>query len=196
MSQRRLPSTRTSAFPHLPAALVVAALSVGCATSSPGIGRSSPERVRIQTAGQEYDLEMTRDQPSTRHTVEAPTDALWTELPQVYEGLGLRGGVMNARARVFGSPRPERAPRQIAERPLSYFFGCGSGSTGPRADSYEVRIRAVTEIRSVGEDKSEVVTWIEAVARPRGVAGRDIACSSNGRLEALLVDALRVRVGS
>lgn len=174
-------------------ALFTGLLVTACASNAAVSDGTTSDRVRIQAGNQPYDLELSREHAGSSQTIDAVPDEVWAELPHVYEGLGLEGGVVDNGKRVYGSTGYHLAPRRIAEKPLSRYLSCGSGSTGPRADTYEVRIRALTQVTPATGHRTTLVMQVDAVARPRGVSGGQIACASNGRLEALVAQALAVR---
>lgn len=175
--------------------LFVCVVVTGCASSGRGgLDESRGGLMQIEGDATLYKFDLNSDRTAIRHALEAPPAAVWAALPVVYEKVGLRGaGVVDEKHRVFGLPSAALLPRSLAGEPLNRFLTCGSRTTGSSVDTYEVRLRALTQIDSTAEG-SLVLTRLDAVARSRGVSGLPVSCSTTGRLERLLVDSLQARI--
>lgn len=175
------------------ALLAIVVLGSACASSSPMPQGGSTRYTRIDTDAGVYELEITKDRsPSLLLLAETPA-AVWAALPAAYAALGLQGGVVDAARRIFGRPRRQSAPKRIADERLGQFLNCGYGVAGSKADTYDVGLAIVTRIDSTAEG-SAVLTWVDAVAKPRDVSSALVECGTNGKLEQLLVDSLQAHV--
>ncbi len=177
------------------AVLAISVITTGCASSGRGELDTGSRGAFTQVEGDSrlYSFDLTSDRTAVRHTLAADPAAAWAALPAVYEEVGLQGArVVDAKRRVFGIVSRVVAPQSLAGEPLSRFLTCGSRTAASSADTYEVRLRALTQIDSTAGG-SAVLTRLDAVARSRGVSGLPVRCSTTGRLERLLVDSLQAR---
>jgi hypothetical protein len=177
--------------------LAAATLATGCASSGRGEldTGSRGGYTRIEGDSRVYGFDLGTDRTAVRLALAVDPGAAWAALPDAYAAIGLKGaGVVDARGRVFGIPDRQVMPQSLAGQPLGRFLTCGSTTTGSAADTYEVRMLALTQIDSTAQG-TVVLTRLDAVARSRGVSGVPVNCSTTGRLERLLADSLQARVG-
>lgn len=95
------------------------------------------------------------------------------------------GEIGHQRARLF---------RRLGKQPLSSYLSCGSGSTGPNADSYAVHLTFVAFLRPAGEQAVAVMPLLTAYAVDVAGGRNDpVMCTSTGRLESRIGALLRRR---
>jgi hypothetical protein len=77
---------------------------------------------------------------------------------------------------------------------LSAFLQCGSGITGPNADSYEVMMRLLVQLEAPAPAETLVRIVLYASARPRATSGALLSCASPGTLEGRIVRLIGERL--
>lgn len=87
-----------------------------------------------------------------------------------------------------------RMPARLAGRRPSAYLQCGHSLAGSNADPYEIRLSVVTAVEREGES-SRVSTLVVATARPRGVSGNPVPCTTTGELERAIAEALARSAG-
>lgn len=117
--------------------------------------------------------------------------AAWAALKAALTELGVPIGFDDPAAGEIGHQRA-RLFRRLGKQPLSSYLRCGSGSTGPNADSYAVYLTFVAFLRPAGEGTVAVAPFLTAHAVDVAGGRNDpVACTSSGRLERRLGELLR-----
>jgi hypothetical protein len=120
--------------------------------------------------------------------------AVWNALTTVYDEAKLVTNLRDSTGMAMGNLALV-ARRSLWKRPLSRYFDCGAGMTGPNADSYRVTVALVSWVVPTA-DGSTVWTAIAAGGRDiSGTSNPSTACQSLGELEGTIHDALRQRLG-
>jgi hypothetical protein len=115
--------------------------------------------------------------------LEAPPDASWEALVQVYQDIGIEIAGADPRIRSLNNPEFTVSRRLGGER-LSKYLTCGSGLTGAFADRFRVQMNILSQITAAEDGKSVVHTTIQAVGNnPEGVSNTRVPCSSTHQLE-------------
>lgn len=85
--------------------------------------------------------------------------------------------------------------RSLAGSPLSTFVNCGSGMTGPNADSYRVTMAIAALIDATGPNTSRLrLTVLAGAENTEGVSKAAVACGSSGLLEERLLRTIRLKI--
>ncbi len=85
----------------------------------------------------------------------------------------------------------------FAGSPLSRWYSCGDGMTGPNADSYRVTIALAVFIDEKGASASRFRAGSAAGAKDmQGSAKDPIQCFTKGTLEAMIIDKVKKRVAA
>ena len=85
--------------------------------------------------------------------------------------------------------------RSLAGAPLSTYLNCGSGMTGPNADSYRVTMAIAALITGTGPTTSRLrVTVLAGAENTEGVSKSAVACGSSGLLEERIATTIRAKV--
>jgi len=85
--------------------------------------------------------------------------------------------------------------RSLAGAPLSTYVNCGSGMTGPNADSYRVTMAIAALINATGPNTSRLRLAVLAGAEnTEGVSKSAVACGSSGLLEERIARTIRAKV--
>ncbi len=175
--------------------ILFASFVSACASTSQSRSTSRPQPTR-QIINSSVGVIRIYDEPGTEpRIVRASTGDIWATLPAVFEHLEIPADVVNPQGLEIGTQGYR--PRRVAGERLSMFLNCGVGSTGQRADNYEVYMSVATRLTAQTSDSTLVHTTINATAKPRTVSGSTVPCSSRGVLEMrvtqLIVDQLRTR---
>ncbi|HLV26481.1 MAG TPA: hypothetical protein VKZ41_09215 [Gemmatimonadales bacterium] len=139
--------------------------------------------------GNTEQIETTRS--LTTHTVvlEMPMETAYRRLLAAYDVLGIEANAMSERERFVGA-RNLRLRRRLGNRRLSTLLNCGAGMTGPNADQYEITLSIISELRPAGTAATQLTSRIDATARPMGVSGNTVYCSTTGRLETEIAETV------
>ena len=74
--------------------------------------------------------------------------------------------------------------RTLGRSPMSRYVSCGSGMTGPNADSYRIYLAIIAMVDSIAPDKTRLGVALAAAAQDlQGSSKQPIACGSTGALE-------------
>lgn len=167
-------------------------LLAGCAPrGSAGAAPPPPTETRVQRGS---DVILIRNEGGrVEAEVGAPLLRVWEALGATYEALEIPLETIEPAQGKVASPR-FRARRIAGER-MSHWVDCGGSMTGPRADSYLVRLTVTTTLRPAGDDATRLLTSVDATARPADVSGNEIHCSSKGTLGEAIAERVRARVG-
>lgn len=192
---RRYPATLA---PAVLLAWVLAACASTPAPSPEAIhdpAAGTPGLIRIEGTTGTTEIRTVNDPAAgTATPIRADADKAFGALRGVYDGLGLAVNTLLSDTRTLGV-RNARAPRRVGGQPLSRLIECGSDATGmANADAYAVTLTAVSRVTVVGPASSLVVTQVLASAKPMSTSGNEVRCSSSGRLEQTINDAVAERV--
>lgn len=173
-------------------------LLAGCAPAAQAPlppGPAASPRIERTTGG--YNVRVGSDERTVEATFPVAPARLWPIALRAYTELGLRADSTDPAAHSVRT-RGMVAYGRMAGRRLSDFFDCGADLGGAIADSWRVRIDAWMAVSPAGSaDSASLATVMAATATPVGGADSDVTpCSSRGRLEAMLVDAVRKALGT
>ena len=146
------------------------------------------------TAGQTTTLEGTAAPSANTAVLRADRAAVWKELPAVYEEFGIPLTKVDAESYVIGN-EGLKVSRRLKGVPLSRYLRCGDSQGMPNADTYDVLLAVVTQLRPTTDGGTQVATTVDAAARPTSFnTTNTVACASSGALERRLHDRLAARV--
>jgi hypothetical protein len=175
------------------ATLALGALFAITACSSTGSSGSGATETRARVfTGDPSSTELVNESRSMSAVIDAPVRDVWMALEDVYADLELEvttsipgdGLLVAAGVRL----------RRLEGRRPSYWVDCGSGMTGPVADDANVQITVSSTLSSGGGRSSILGVQVEAWGRRRDSATGDLYCSTRGRLERLIHDAVAEKV--
>ena len=87
--------------------------------------------------------------------------------------------------------------RSMAGSQLSRWFNCGTGLTGPNADSWRMYIAVAAILDRQAADKTQLRIGMVAGAQDmQGNAKEPVACSTSGALEAKILELVKARVSA
>jgi hypothetical protein len=140
------------------------------------------------------EIEITRSRMDSEARIGAPAERLWLHLPGVYDELGLTGGGAVTGAQHTFTRRNLRVVRGLPDLPLNRMVNCGTSLHGDAR--YEVSLTVTTVLRADGEDRSRVVTTVDAEGRQIGSSNNPVHCASTGAIESRIVQRLQHRIAT
>ena len=158
--------------------------TTSCASSSSEEIGGSPGLTSIavcQLSSSHPTVEVRNEASVYESTLPAPLRSVWGVMPAVFERLQIETNYIDPGAGTIGNGNFR--PRRIGGRSLSTFIDCGSGLTGPYANSYAVRMSLLVQLGSAPGGGTTVRTSLDAYAEDRAVSARPIHCQSKGELE-------------
>lgn len=131
----------------------------------------------------------------TVHALDATVDRVWRLLPAVFDSLGVPVTRVDPAQRVIGN-EGFKIRQRLRDVPLSRYVDCGQTQIGPNADSYEVFMTLLVQVRPVPNNaaSSSLVTTFEAAARPLTFSQGYSRCSTRATLEARLLETVKVQL--
>ncbi len=166
--------------------LVLATLALSaCASGSGGL-----EPVQYQPAtidrGTGVEVRVSETGSVAERAISVSPEAAWRVLPQVYQALGLEGGIVDARAMSFGNPRV--TARTVGGSRVDALFRCANEGAGPSSvNRLQITFSISTTVSRGQEGESQLRTSIVAVGRPlEGTSSGQLVCISRGILEAAI----------
>ena len=85
--------------------------------------------------------------------------------------------------------------RELAGFPLSTYLNCGSGMTGPNADSFRVTMAIAAFVDGTGPNASRLrLTVLAGAESTEGVSKSAIACGTSGLLEERILKTIRSKI--
>jgi hypothetical protein len=132
--------------------------------------------------------------PSTVHAIPFAPEQVWRSLPAVFDSIGIPVADLDPPKRKIGNSAFKVRGR-LKNVPLSRYIDCGTSTQiGPNADSYEVNVSLLAEVRPAEAGTSTIITTFEAVARPANFAQAYSQCSSKGALESRFIDLVNAQL--
>ncbi|HEX3865300.1 MAG TPA: hypothetical protein VHV78_01055 [Gemmatimonadaceae bacterium] len=129
------------------------------------------------------------------HHLSASADKVYSAALQAYADLGIPTGKTDGKSGIVGSERFEQA-RSLANAPMSRWFSCGEGATGPYADSFRLEIAVVTWVEPEGTGTKVGLATIASGRDVSGVFRNPKECESTGALELEILGEIKKLVGS
>lgn len=173
----------------IPAAcLCLAACASGNNLGSGGATTEQPP-VRVLGAGGPIQLTTSTTDQVRVGTVARDPAQVWADLPAAYRSLGIEVSEINNNNRIFGNPEL-RIRRRLGSVALAKYLDCGRTQDGPNADTYEVVMSVLTQLKTNDEGGTMVITSVGATARPVNYVTNEVTCTTTGALEERLFSAL------
>lgn len=158
-------------------------LLAACGPVAPGMASGTPSGV----TGSEVHLD--RAEPSTLTFRSATANELWRVIPSVFQGLGIPGGVIDARSRIYGSPNVRLS--SIGGQRVISMFRCTNEGTGMSSTTqYRVEFGIAVQPRAAAGG-AELIVDVQAMGRLTDPSrSGTIHCVSNGALEGMLKERI------
>lgn len=158
-------------------------LAGGCASNS-----ALPERAgeqTVQVVGMAGSLKINSNSTASKATIAAPIEQVWRVLPAVFDSLGVAVSTVNQAQHVIGNDAL-KVRQRLGKALLSRYLDCGQTQIGPNADSYDVLLTVLVQLQPNGTGSTNVLSTVEATAKPVAFTQSPSACSSKGALESRL----------
>jgi hypothetical protein len=178
------------------ASLTVFALAVAACAGSTSSSAPAPASQTVRVSGSTFGgtLRMDANPSSHVHELAAPVDQVWRALPAVFDSLGIPVAILDAPNHRMGN-QSFKIRSRLKGVPLSRYIDCGNSTQiGANADSYEVNLVVMTEVKPAEGGTAKLITEFQAMAKPVNFSQDFSACSSKGLFETKLVEALKARL--
>ena len=170
-------------------AIALATMS-GCASSATSaVAGASVETTRVATTTGTTSVTMTSTVTPGLVTLEFPIADVWRALPVAYDSIGIPVGKMDTLSRVVGN-EGYKLRRKLGGVPLTRYLDCGQAQGFKSAETYEISLSVITQLRPEGTSQTTAATVVQASAKPVNFAGEYSACTSTGELEKRVADVL------
>ena len=181
------------------AAIVAVAGVGGCASGtsgsgSPGDSETTPGQRRNVIRIDGYaPIEITNEASIGVRTIAAGSDVAWGVLGGVYTQLDIPVAASDARGMQLGNPG--YSANRVGGDRMNTYLDCGTNLSGALANQYAVTLTVMTKLTAKGPESTEVVTLVDAYAKPRAVSGNSLHCQSRGKLEVLIAELVAEALG-
>ena len=139
--------------------------------------------MRVSGPGGTSSVALGGNDPSIVSKVPYPVDKVWKTLPVVFDSLGIPVSTLEPNGRKIGNEAFKLRGR-LKGVALSRYIDCGNSTQiGPNADSYEVVLTMIAEVRPAEAGSTSVRHTFSALARPVNFSQDYSACASKGTLE-------------
>jgi hypothetical protein len=172
------------------------ALSVALAACGQGVRTLDTAPAMRTLAVTDQGAIQTTGSQSDRTTYDASAERVFSALVAALPEVGVEASLVDATQRSAGNPRFQRS-RTLGKLPLSMYFNCGSGMTGPKADSDRLTITLMSSVDVVRAGTAQLRTSLTATAQSMSGASTGVVdCGSTGKLETALRDAVGRRLAT
>jgi hypothetical protein len=176
-------------------AILMCLVVAGCASSGPIESAPPPQTVRVAGGATGAAIVMGMSAPTVdahSATLSAPIAAVWRVLPAAYESLGIPLSMIDSTTRLVGNTG-FNARRRLGSIPLVRLLECGTTQGGPSAETYDIRLSVITQVKA-DDAGTRLTTTVDAMGKPVAFSGEYIRCASTGVLEARIADAAKSRL--
>lgn len=158
----------------------------------PAIGHAQIQPVRAWIPG--YMQTLSIDSLSAPFDMMASRGATFAAASAVFDELKIPMQVRDSAAGVIGNPSYIKM-RNLAGMGMSRLLSCGSGMTGPNADSWRIYITVFAFVEGKGDDKSVLHVGFIGGAKDIDGASKDaVACATSGLFESTFADRVKKRL--
>jgi hypothetical protein len=164
-----------------------------CATTSVATGRPPTESIHLNTSDGSSTLTLTSSTQENVTHLAVPIDRVWGALPAAYQKLAIPITAVDT-ANFTIKNDGFKLRRQLGDVPLSRFIECGTTQIGANADSYDVYLTILTQLRKDESGSTSLITVMDALAKPIAFAQGYFRCSSKGVLETRIADAAKAQL--
>lgn len=172
-------------------AIVLLPIMLGCASKT-GPATPAPPPQTIEVPGG-APMRVEGQALTFGGTIAAPVDSAWKAVLGVYQELGIEPSIYITDARTIGN-QSLKIRRVLGGVSLSRYLNCGAGTgVGPNADYYNVAMSVMTTLTANTSGATNVVTRVDATAKPLSVGSNPVVCTSTGALERRIVKMLQER---
>jgi hypothetical protein len=126
-------------------------------------------------------------------TVRSSVSRVWTALAAAYDSVGIPITIVDGKQHLAGN-QGFKLQRTLGKVPLSAYIDCGSNTFGRKADTYDVYLAVVTRVHATDSVTTEMITTVDAAARPMSFSQPYTKCESRGELETRIAGLVRTFV--
>jgi hypothetical protein len=126
-------------------------------------------------------------------TVTARMDSAWGALRTTLTDLGVELSFEDPASGELGNAQL-KLRRRLGKQPLSSLVRCGSGSTGPNADTYLVYLTVVAFVKPIDNGIAILPLVTGHAINPEAGRSDAVDCTSTGRLEKRIGEGVRARL--
>ena len=136
-------------------------------------------------------LRVRNEVESSSAIIGLPIDKVWAALPAAFDSLGVTVTSRDPVKRIMGT-EGIKVRQRIGGVPLSRYFDCGTTQIGANADSYEVMLMLMAQLKAAPGNTTSIVVSVDARARPVAFSQGYSECSSmTNSLDARLIELVR-----
>ena len=160
--------------------LAAVILLAGCATAgdeNPAVTTRNPTTIAPQ-----QQIELTHQNVINAMDFPATTQQVWAALMRVHAQLGVPLVSADEKS-LIAKYQFESKTGSMLGKPTANYVDCGTGSAGPRVNTYRVTIKITEAVEREYEDRTRLLTVIDATARSPGMNADPVPCTSHGMLE-------------
>jgi len=175
---------------------VMAVLLLGFAGACGSRHQQPPETV---VHGDGFSMRIRRDMRPVTGDLRVSADTVWKALPSVFGSLGFPSGKsVSPEERFFATKELTVTARLYEGEPNSLYFDCGPTPAGsPAADEYVVVFSILARVVPDGDQLSHLDVVVDGRARDRNRSNASAKfCSGTGRLEQMVIDAVKRRLSA
>ena len=174
--------------------LLLMVLAACASSGSTSTLTPAPQTMQISGSTTGGTVTVSGSDVTTAHVIPFAPDKVWRILPSVFDSLGVPVETLDPAKRTIGNSGFKVRGR-LKNVPLSRFIDCGNSTqVGPNADSYEVNITLLAEVRAGEGGASKVTLAFQPLARPANFSQQYSQCSSRGVLETRFMEILNGRL--
>ena len=126
--------------------------------------------------------------------ITAPPEAVWLAVQKVYKDLDIPLTVDNPAAHQLGNNDFFKT-RQIGGERMSSYIDCGSGVTGPKADTWRIVMSLLTDVLPTANGTTLKVTFKASGKDMTAGSSFLVPCGNNGRLESSVIARVKAALG-
>lgn len=165
-----------------------------CGSSGTGAASPAPQSRELRQADLDnYRMEAISPTITGSAEVPAPLERVWAILPEVFQELGIGGGVIDPAGFVYGQ-RELSVRRRLGSVPLSQVVECGTSLGMSNANSYTVTLSVVTQLQRTTPERTGVLSLVQATARQPGNSQQSVVCTSTTDLERRIANTIKLRL--
>jgi hypothetical protein len=165
-----------------------------CGPSGTSTASPAPQSRELRQADLDnYRMEAISPTITATTEVPAPPERVWAMLPEIFQEIGIGGGVIDPAGFVYGQ-RELSVRRRLGSIPLSQLVECGTNLGMPNANSYTVTLSVVTQLQRTTPEKTGVLSIVQATARQPGNSQQSVVCTSTTELERRIANAVKLRL--
>ena len=136
-------------------------------------------------------LRVRNEVESSSGIIGLPIDKVWAALPAAFDSLGVTVTTRDPVKRLMGT-EGLKVRQRLGGVPLSRYFDCGTTQIGANADSYEVMVMLMAQLKAAPGNTTSIVVSVDARARPVAFSQGYSECQSmTNTLDARLIELVR-----